>query len=157
METVYPFPPKKYESLPGVFKLGYHNVELGSFFRSKARGLLKDIQRMEKERQRIFLRAFFDDEGSVYFIGKRRAIRGYQHNSKILNLIHHLLKNFNIESKVDKKYNEITVTRKENIECFAREINFAVGVYINGDRTNSVWKQSLEKRELLKRALDSYQ
>lgn len=156
MQIVYPYLPQKYESTPGVFKIGYYNVELGSFFKQKARELLGNIQHMEKEFQRTFLCAFFDDEGSVYFIRKRRAVRGYQHNAKILMLIKHLLKNFGIKSNADEKYNEITITRKENIICFAKEIDFMRGVRVNGNRSNSVWKKSLEKREILRRALASY-
>jgi len=156
MQTIYPFTPKRYESLPGVHKIGYHNVELNKFFKSKARELLVEAKGMEHELQRSFLRAFFDDEGSVYFIGNRRAVRGYQHNKNILHLIQHLLKNFGVESKVDITYNEITITRKENIARFSQEINFSKGLRINGNRSNSIWKKSLEKRELLRRALASY-
>ncbi len=157
MQTIYPFAPKRYESLPGVHKIGYHNVELNDFFKSKAKELIVKIKCMERELQRSFLRAFFDDEGSVYFIGKRRAIRGYQHNAKMLHLVQHLLRNFSIESKVDSKYNEVTITRRENILQFAQEINFSKGLRINGNRSNSIWKESLEKRELLRRALASYE
>ncbi len=156
MKTVYPFPPKRYESLSGVFKLGYHNVELGNFFKIEARKLLDGILGMERELQRAFLRSFFDDEGSVYFIRKRRAVRGYQHNAKILMLIKRLLKDFGIKSSVDKKYNEVTITCKENILRFAKEINFSKGIRVNGNRSNSIWKESLEKREILRHALASY-
>ena len=156
MKTVYPFPPKKYESLPGVFKLGYHNVELGNFFKARAQTLIGGILSMERELQRAFLRSFFDDEGSVYFIGNRRAIRGYQHNNKILHLIQQLLRKFSIEGRVDRKYGEITISRREHIERFAREINFSKGLRINGNRSNSIWKESIEKRELLRGALAPY-
>ncbi|MDP3661380.1 MAG: LAGLIDADG family homing endonuclease [bacterium] len=156
MQIVYPYLPQKYESIPGVFKIGYYNVELESFFKQKARELLENIQNMGKGFQRTFLRAFFDDEGSVYFIRKRRAVRGYQHNAKILMLIKRLLKNFSIKSNVDEKYNEIMITRKENILRFAKEINFSKGVRVNGNRSNSIWRKSLEKREILRRALASY-
>lgn len=156
MKAVYIFPPKKYESLPGVFKLGYHNVELGSFFKAKARELIREILDMNIKLQRTFLCSFFDDEGSIYFIGNRRAVRGYQHDSNILMLVQELLKNLGVESRVDTKYNEITITRRENIESFAREINFTAGVCVNGNRSNSVWKESLEKRVILRNALASY-
>lgn len=157
MKEIYPFPPKRYESLPGVYKSGFYNVELSKYVERKARDLLKEISKMQLSLQRSFLKAFFDDEGSVYFISNRRAVRGYQHNSKILRLIHQLLKNFGVESKVDVKYHEITITRKENIARFAKEINFSKGLRINGNRSNSIWKESLEKRELLRRALASYE
>ncbi|OHA26194.1 MAG: hypothetical protein A3C06_03665 [Candidatus Taylorbacteria bacterium RIFCSPHIGHO2_02_FULL_46_13] len=157
MKELYPFSPKKYESVPGVFKTAYHNVELGAYLKLKAEELIENITQMKKELRRVFLRSFFDDEGSVYFIGKRRAVRGYQHNIKILNLIKKLLTGFNINSRVGEKFNEVTITRFENIDRFAREVNFTEGVMINGNRSNSVWKKSLEKRLILKKALASYQ
>ncbi len=157
MKEIYPFPPKRYESLPGVYKSSFYNVELAEYVGRTARDLLKEISKMQLPLQRSFLRAFFDDEGSVYFIGKRRAVRGYQHNAKMLRLVQHLLKNFGIESKVDSTYNEITITRRENIALFAKKINFSTGLQINGNRSNSIWKKSLEKRELLWRALASYE
>lgn len=156
MAEIYPFPYKRYESLPGVYKSGYYNVELGVYVKTKETELLRSVENMSRELQRAFLRAFFNDEGSVYFIGKRRAIRGYQHDEKILTLIQKLLKNFGIKSTVDTTYNEISITRKENIERFAQEINFTAGVCVNGLRKNSIWKQSLEKRDILKKALASY-
>jgi len=52
---------------------------------------------------------------------------------------------------------EIKITSRENIARFAREINFSPGVRVNGQRSNSIWKQSLEKKEILRRALVSYQ
>ena len=157
MQTVYPFQPKRYESIPGVYKIAFHNVELEALMRDKEIELTENISHMGKELQRAFLRAFFDDEGSVYFTGKRRAVRGFQYNSKILNLVQLLLRGFGIESVVDTKYNEMTITRQENIRRFEKEINFTKGVCVNGSRSNSVWKQSLEKRELLRRALASYE
>lgn len=157
MRTVYPFPPKKYESTPGVYKTSYYNVELAIYLQVKATELLATIEDMRMDHQRVFLRAFFDDEGSMYFIGTRRAVRGFQHDEKILNLISRLLKNFNIESSVDTKYSEVTITRRENIKSFAREVNFTPGVCVNGKRKNSTWKQSFQKREILERALASYE
>lgn len=157
MKEIYLFPPKRYESLPGIYKSSFYNVELAEYVEGKVRDLLKKISRMQFPLQRSFLRAFFDDEGSVYFIGNRRAVRGYQHNAKILRLIQRLLKNFGIESRVDIKYNEITITRRENLDLFAQEINFSKGLRVNGSRSNSIWKESLEKHELLHRALASYE
>jgi hypothetical protein len=157
MYRAFPYPPKRYESVPGVYKVAFHSVELQPFLRKKKRELITVVSTMTKELQRVFLRAFFDDEGSVYFIGNRRAIRGYQHDEKILWLIQKLLKDFGIESTVGAPYNEITITRRENIERFAKEINFTAGVRVNGLRKNSIWKQSLEKRNILANALASYQ
>ncbi len=156
MPIVYSYHYNKIESTPGVFRLSYFNVELSKYLKEKSVEMINKIRGMKTELQLSFLKAFFDDEGSVYFIGKRRSVRGYQHNIKILEIVKELLQNFGIEGKIDKKYYEIVISKKENLEKFAKEINFSPGLCVNGNRGNSVWKKSLEKREILKMALESY-
>lgn len=159
MRGVYNFDPKIYKKNDGVICLAYHNVELAPFFRNKISQLLLDVINSKKHLQKEFLSAFFDDEGSVYFrkLQHIRRIRGYQHNNGILTIIKKLLKNFDIDSKVDTRFHEITISRRENIEKFAKEINFSKGVRVNGKRSNSVWKKSLEKRQILANLIGSYQ
>lgn len=156
MKTVYPFSFKLYESIPGVHKICFYNVELANYLKSKKEELLKGITHLDKKLQRVFLQSFFDDEGSVYFIGKRRAVRGYQHSEEVLNIIHILLNNFGIGSRIDYRYNEIVVSGAENLIAFHKNINFSKGIHINGNRSNSIWKQSLEKRKILEMAINSY-
>ena len=102
------------------------------------------------------MRSFFDDEGSVDLRGAVRRVRGYQHNNKILFLVQKLLKDFQIASKVDTRFHEIIIGRRDNIKRFAKEINFTKGVRVNGKRSNSVWKKSLEKKTILTNLLSSY-
>ncbi|OGG72878.1 hypothetical protein A3A38_01555 [Candidatus Kaiserbacteria bacterium RIFCSPLOWO2_01_FULL_53_17] len=66
-----------------------------------------------------------------------------------------MLSDFNIESRIQLP-NEIVSVGKENLLKFEKEIGFSPGVRINGKRSNSIWKQSLEKREILRRAIASY-
>lgn len=144
----------------GVRRISYHYVELADYMRRKTRELKKYIMKESLSlEKKIFLQAFFDDEGSVCFEKKRnkKRVRGYQHNLEILKTVQNLLKDFNIESKIDEKYQEIIVSRKPNIIKFRDKINFSKGVYINPNRKNSVWKQKLEKREILNKIIDSYQ
>ena len=75
---------------------------------------------------------------------------------RIWPLIHQLLNNFGIDSKVDEKYNEVVITRRKNLERFYKKINFSLGIFVNSKRSNSIWKKSLEKRQILRNALDSY-
>lgn len=138
VKQVYKFKPSKTESTPGVKRISYYNVELGLYMKKKSKKLLDSIQSIDKNCQKIFLKAFFDDEGCISVHGSKRTVRGYQHNYKILKLIKSLLKNFNIDSRVDKKYNEIIISRKENLIKFQKEINFSKGVCINPDRKNSI-------------------
>lgn len=157
MRTVYTYFPRQIESTPGVHRISYHNVELAAYLRKKSGELLQTIPRLPRELKRSFLQAFFDDEGSVYFIGKKRRVRGYQYRAKILELIQRLLREFGIGSKVDYAYHEIVIGGRENLKIFAREVNFSPDVRVNGDRSNSIWKRSLEKRHILRMALTSYQ
>ena len=157
MRFIYDFPPRRVESTPGVWRISYHNVELATYVRQKSKELLHWISAAPAEYRRAFLKSFFDDEGSVYWRKNKRAVRGYQHNLEILHLIHYLLRKFDIESKIDERYCEIVISRKRNLKRFASEINITRGVRVNGNRSNSIWKQSLEKREILRRALASYQ
>ena len=160
METIYDGRPKIYTNGSGVGRLAYHNVELAEFLKQKSNNLINEIENLSLECQRQFLKAFFDDEGSVDFRlikNNKRRIKGYQHNKQVLELISRLLKNFDIKSKVDIHFNEIIISRRENIKKFAEEINFSKGLRINGNRSNSVWKKSLEKRKILANLLNSYQ
>ena len=140
----------------GVHRIGYYNVELSKFILSKTKELRAFIKTASLKQKRIFLRSFFDDEGCVYFWHNNRKIRGYQKNIKILELIKKLLNDFNIVSRIDRKYGEIIISKKENIIKFRDSINFSKGIYINPDRKNSIWKRKLEKREILEKVINSY-
>jgi len=140
----------------GVHRISYHYVELADYMREKARKLKKYIKVASLPEKKIFLGAFFDDEGNVKWRRNQRLVRGYQHNLEILNLIKNLLKDFDIESKIDEKYQEIIVSRKPNLIKFRDKINFSKGVYINPNRKNSIWKKKLEKREILNKVINSY-
>lgn len=140
----------------GVHRISYYRIEIAHYFKDHIAELKRSIKKSSLMNKRIFLRAFFDDEGCAYLWKNARKVRGYQHNLKILKLVQQLLKDFNIESKIDEKYQEIIISRKENLIKFRDKINFSKGVYINPDRKNSVWKRKLEKRKILDIAIDSY-
>lgn len=156
MKTIYNYDPKIVNKTGGVIRLCYYNTEVTNFLKEKKEELLNNILYFSPDKQRAFLKAFFDDEGCVTFSKKKRIVRGFQHNSKILWLINKLLLNFNIESKVDARFNELIIGRRENLIKFAKEINFTPGLCVNGKRSNSIWKKDLEKREILKLAINSY-
>ena len=158
MKGVYDFEPKKYKNtLTGVLRISYYNVALGAYMQQKSLQLLDEIVEAPKELKREFLRAFFDDEGCMDFRPKerRRGVRGYQKNTRILKSIQTLLADFYITATL-KLPNEVVVTGKNNLQKFQQEINFSPGIFINGERSNSIWKENLEKRELLIRALNSF-
>ena len=158
MKKIYDFKPKYYlNNKTRVSRISYFNVVLGAYMKNKSEELLREILNLPVNLKRIFLRAFFDDEGCMDYRPKRnlRRIRGYQKNNKILHLIQKLLKSFDIESSIIPP-NEVVVSGKKNLQKFQEKINFSSGVKINGKRPNSIWKKSLEKRGLLDQAIRSF-
>jgi len=159
MKNIYLFEPKRYENpLTGVSRIAYYNVALGAYVKAKAADLLQQICYLSPNLKREFLKSFFDDEGCMDFRPKnnRRRVRGYQKNTGVLIIVQKLLSDFGINSRIELP-NEVVIAGKENIQNFKKEINFSAGIYINGERSNSIWKKSLEKREILKMALASYE
>ncbi|MDD4990188.1 MAG: LAGLIDADG family homing endonuclease [Candidatus Pacebacteria bacterium] len=158
MNEVFGLEPRRYfYQDTGVYRIAYYNVELASYFKGKALWLIDNIINASILEKRIFLQAFFDDEGCIHWRKSKRIVRGFQKDLKILELVEQLLKDFNIDSTIDRKYKEIIVSRKENLIKFQKEINFSQGIFINPERKNSIWKQKLEKRHILSEMINSYQ
>ena len=158
MKDIYDFEPKRYYNrITGVSRISYFNVAFSAFIKQKAEELLRDVFTFPKELKRAFLRSFFDDEGCIDFrpSKKTRRIRGYQKNIRILEVVQELLHHFDIDAFIQLP-NEVVMAYKENLSKFEKEIGFSPGVRINGNRSNSIWKKSLEKREILRRAIASY-
>lgn len=158
MSEVYDFKPSHYyNKMTGVSRVTYSNVALSFYLNKKSRELLRIIKKMPLDFKREFVRAFFDDEGCMDYRPKenRRAVRGYQKDVRILKIIKTLLVDFNISSRIVFP-NEVVIVGKENLIRFGQEINFSHGVYVNGNRSNSRWKKHIEKRELLRRAIESF-
>jgi len=158
MSELYTYQPRRYFNREtGVERIAYHNVALAAFLKAKSVLLLQAVSRFPIDSQRMFLKAFFDDEGCVDFHPgrNRRRVRGYQKNKEVLLLVQTVLHHFGICATLQGK-NEVVIRGKENLVQFQKEINFSSGVRINGKRSNSIWKESLEKREILQRAIDSF-
>lgn len=158
MRSVYDYGPKRYTDLKtGVSRISYYNVALCTYINSKAIELVENIKRYQIELKIEFIRSFFDDEGCMDYRPKqnRRRIRGYQKDTTILYLIRELLLDLNIQSRVVQP-NEVVISGKEDLEKFRDKINFSEGVRLNGNRPNSIWKKSLEKRVILNRAIKSF-
>lgn len=158
MRQVYDYEPKHWRNhSTGVHRISYHNVALSAYLREKAKKLLKEIEHLPRECRRTFLKSFFDDEGCADFrpSGNRRSVRGYQKNVKILSIVRSLLGSFEISARVVAP-NEVVIIGKENLTLFEKEINFSHGVYMNGNRSNSRWKKHIEKRKILRMAIESF-
>ncbi|MGC9599477.1 MAG: LAGLIDADG family homing endonuclease [Minisyncoccia bacterium] len=140
----------------GVLRVSYHHVEIAAFLRQKVRELLSYIRGGSYEEKTAFLKAFYDDEGNVTFTPRKRIVRGYQHSLEILQLVKELLADLGIASRMEARFYELCISRRADLLRFRDVINFSDGVCINGLRSNSVWKESLEKKEILERLINSY-
>jgi hypothetical protein len=157
-EPIYSYEPKRYvDERSGVHSIYHHNVALAHYLKNKADELLTVISELSIEHQKEFIRAFFDDEGCMDYRPARnkRCVRGYQKDRKVLILVKKLLSNFDIESVI-REPNEVVITKKDNLIKFQKEINFSKGVCPNPNRSNSLRKQEIEKREILDQAIKSF-
>ncbi|NBV76920.1 hypothetical protein EBR66_02040 [bacterium] len=158
MKKIYRFEPRVYpNTVTGVTRISYFNVALAAFITQKSLELKEVIQKLPPQLQCEFLRSFFNDEGCVDFrVQKKiRRIRGYQKDVNILVLVRSLLHQQGIASHIEKP-NEVVVSGKKNLILFQKKIGFSEGVRVNGSRSNSRWKQDLEKRLILRQAIDSF-
>lgn len=158
MSGIYRFAPKEVENpTTRVIRIAYYNVELSAFLRKKSEQLLNEIEFLDIRLQREFLRAFFDDEGCMDYRPRRgvRQIRGYQKDTSVLESVQRMLNRFGIQSRVVMP-NEVIISGRLNLLSFQEKIGFSPGVCVNGNRANSIWRENLEKRELLSRALASF-
>jgi hypothetical protein len=142
----------------GVIRVSYFNVALAAHLKERALALLSLVESLPRTMKRAFLRAFFDDEGCMDFrpTEHRRQVRGYQKDMRVLRIVQKLLSDFSIEARIIAP-NEIVVSSKDNLCAFEREVGFSPGVTMNGNRSNSRWKRHVEKRELLRKAIESFQ
>lgn len=141
----------------GLYVSAFYNVELSNYIKTKREQIFHHLSNgASRNIKRVFLQAFFDDEGSIYYKGNIRRVRGHQKSQFLLEVIKKLLKYFNIESKIDKNQTEVVITGKKNLINFAKEINFSSKIYINPYRKNGIWKKKLQKRDILNLAIKSY-
>lgn len=158
MFALYEYAPRYwFNPLTGVHRISYYNVALRTYLGDKAKALLKDIRTLSPECKNAFLKAFFDDEGCMDFrpATNHRSVRGYQKNVSVLTTVQSLLHDLGIESRVVLP-NEVQIVGKDNLVRFEQKVNFSPGIYMNGNRSNSRWKRHIEKRQLLRQAIESY-
>lgn len=156
MQRVLHVQPKLKQRVSGIWVMSIYNVELAAWLVRKEQQLLDVVQR-HPTWQRQWLQAFFDDEGHVHVTKGIRRVRASQHRRPVLYLAKKLLETRGITSRCDHRAQAIEITGQRNLMTFHRDINFAPGLFINEHRKNGLWKQPLEKRQLLKHAINSYQ
>lgn len=143
-----------------VYRVNFYARNLTEFVRLETPQLLEKIEQMSLGHRRAFLRAFFDDEGTVTFRPEKhwRKVRGYQKDVSLLELIQRLLAQYNIVSSIESMSGspEIVIRQKESIIRFANEINFSTGAVFRATRSNSYYTKSISKREVLKALIASY-
>lgn len=142
----------------GVYGLSFYHVEFANYIKNHKENLPNYLNNGAfKSKKKIFLKTFFDDEGCVSYKGDKRRVRGYQKSRLILEQIRDLLKNFGIESRINKEFTCIEISGQRNLKKFSKEINFSPRIYINPERKNGVWKERISKRKILDLLLKSYQ
>jgi hypothetical protein len=159
-QRLFTLQPKRRHTKENVYRVYFYPKNLVDFLLSRKSFLLETVVWMGKAEQLEFLKAFFDDEGSVGFrpeVGKR-VVRGYQKDIKTLLLIGQLLKGFGIDSRLENlSYSpEIVISGRKNIEKYYHFISFSKGVTFLAKRINSYYDQPVEKRVILEQLLSSY-
>jgi len=85
-------------------KLAYEDLLKYSTYFSRDWKLKERLLKSSKEIKREFLKAFFDDEGSIYKEGNKGVIKLYSINLEGLNQIQKMLVEFNIQGKIYSGY-----------------------------------------------------
>lgn len=149
VEEIFKLTPKRRLTPEGVIRAIFFSMDFVRYLDRKIPYLIKYIPSARKEEKRAFLQAFFNDEGNAFYDKKygHNRVRGYQKNTDILLIVKKLLREFEIESRIEK--NEIVISRKHDFKNFKKEINFSPYLFLNPKRKNSIWKRKISKRELL--------
>ena len=149
--------PKTKEQNRGVYRLVFYHVELAKYLKKCMHEIFAYLNNgVSQAEKKIFLRAFFDDEGNVFFKDDKRRIRGYQKSAYLLDFVRKLLGDFGISAIVNKDKTNIEITGYGNLRRFSQEINFSSQIYINPQRKNSIWKKKISKRSILDLLLKAY-
>ena len=156
LQQLYGVSPRIKWRSSGVGSVICYHVELAARLQSQAQTLSTHIATAPQGWRRPFLKAFFDDEGHIYFNGSKRRVRGTQKDPKRLSVIKRLLAKETIGSRLDIKASAVEISGRENLERFQERIDFSSGIRVNPARSNARWHQPLEKREILRLALASY-
>jgi len=149
-------PPKMKRRPNGVWVVSFYNVAVAAWLAREEHELL-DVIRAHPEWQRQWLQALFDDEGHVHIARGVRRVRASQDDVGVLRTARRFLELLGIRSRIDAFAKAIEITGRKNLEGFREQVNFSPGIYINAHRKNGLWHHQLEKRELLERALSSYE
>jgi hypothetical protein len=142
----------------GVAVMAFHNVEFVAYIRERINKIFPYLKtKATREEKRAFLKTFFDDEGNIYYNRKyKRRVRGYQRSREILQNLAFLLKEFGIRARVDMHSKAVEFSGRKNLVTFMQKINFSPHICVNPRRKNTIWQKEIEKREILEKAISSY-
>lgn len=141
----------------GIYGVVFYHVEFADYMRHRRDDVFEYLANgASASSKRVFLKAFFDDEGNVYFKGDKRRVRGYQKSPETLKQIQNLLLSFGIKGKINKAGTYIEITEKKNLKNFSKEINFSPKICLNPRRKNSIWGKAISRRDILRLLLGLY-
>lgn len=156
--VVFSLKPHIYLRSNGVNRVTFYSLQLVERITNDLQNIRSFID--TEERKRSFLKCFFDDEGSVTYTKNtsRRVVRGYQRNKSLIFYIKSLLSELGIESKIyrSRQVFELVIYGRRNLLLFYNLINFSRGVTFLAKRSNSIHKRPIEKRSILRAAIESY-
>lgn len=159
-QKIFGLKPKWGKKEVGVLRVHFFSRNLAEFLLSRRKFLFENIGHMDRDHQLEFLKAFFNDEGSVTYREEsgKKAVRGYQKDVDILRIVASLLQGLGIDSRLESLEHspEIAIRGRENIEKFAQFIGFDAGVSFLATRKNSYYPKPIEKRIVLRQLIASY-
>ena len=111
---------------------------------------------LEEDEKKIteFLRAFWDDEGTISIDLKKRSIklRGRQKDEKVRNFLLELHREIGIPAREDYDRLGIIISRRDNLKKFFEKIGFSHGVKIGRGKGNL--RYGKEKLQVLREILN---
>jgi len=113
------------------------------------------ILKRKKYLIKLFLRAFWDDEGTVSYCGSTRKLRGRCSNKLLRKQLLMLHKILGIVIKEDYDNLGLIICNYENLRIFNQKIGFSKNVFVCKSNKIGPWF-GYEKRKVLNNALNSY-
>lgn len=155
--TLFGFSANEYVSKYNIFRATYYSKNLVDFITKAKVSFFNDVVQMPDLSKIAFLKAFFDDEGTITYIPEtnKKAVRGFQKDLRVLESVCTVLNDFGINSSIEniRYLPEVVIRRQLDLEKFQRIVGFSPGVNFLATRKNSRYDEPVEKRLILAEAV----
>lgn len=147
----------RYVSKYQIFRASYFSKNLVDFVAGTKHKFFNEVANMSAEGKIEFLKAFFDDEGTITYIpeSNKKLVRGYQKDLHVIEVVKDALLSLGIQAGIENKnfLPEVVIRGKANLMRYQKLINFSNGVSFLAKRKNSRYEKPIEKRLILKQAV----